>query len=210
MRGKFVLLASCLFIQTMFAQTKTISWYQQYDLSNFRTCKEFQSKFNPQAPNYRLLHAAIYFCTNEQRLKYNRKALQYAMPLEVAAYNHSKQMGLQSFFDHKNKKDNLRKNPDDRAKCAGIENPYIAENILFFSEWNVDQFSYLNIAERIILSWKSSPPHWKNILSTESVELGCGVFFIVDEENGGTFYATQNFQFFDPSVFNESRMKDKF
>jgi len=202
-------LASVAF-ESMFAQTTSLSWYQQYDISNFRQCKDFQTKFNPQAPNYRLLDAAIYFCTNEQRIKYKKKALKYAMPLEVAAYYHSQQMGKQSFFDHINKQDELRKNPEGRAKCAGIENPFVGENILTFSEWNVDQLTYLNIAERIIRSWKSSPPHWKNILDKECVELGCGVFFIPEEGNGGSFYATQNFQFFHPSVYNESQVKDKF
>ena len=210
MKRVFFLLASCFFMQLVFAQTSTLSWYQQYDYSNFRKCKEFQSKFNPKAPNYRLLDAAIYFCTNEQRFKYKKKALKYAMPLEVAAYYHSQQMGKQSFFDHINNLDELHKNPEGRAKCAGIENPFVGENILTFTEWNVDQLTYLNIAERIIRSWKSSPPHWKNILSKECVELGCGVFFIPEDENGGSFYATQNFQFFHPSVYNESQMKDKF
>jgi uncharacterized protein YkwD len=194
------LLLSLISFQFLLAQemvNKDI--YQSYDSRNFRSNKMFHKKFNPENPDYRLLNAAVFFCTNEQRLKYKRTELQHVENLENAAYLHSKQMGELSFFSHENGFDIKLKGPNERGKICGIENPYLAENIVYFSSTDPSNLTYLQLADKLLALWKSSKPHWKNILSNEALELGCGVF-IVSSGDEKTFYGTQNFQFFEKVI----------
>lgn len=170
--------------------------YHTYNTGNFRMNKELHQKFDPDNVDYRLLNAAVFFCTNEQRIKFKKKQLQHAQELENAAFLHSQKMGELSFFSHQNDFDENLKGPNERGKHCGIENPYVAENILYYSTTDATELTYLAIAEKMMAMWKSSKPHWKNILSDEGLQLGCGVYFVYEGESGA-FYGTQNFQFFE-------------
>jgi uncharacterized protein YkwD len=173
--------------------------YQSYRTSNFRTNQLFLKKIDPENVDYRLLNAAVFFCTNEQRLKYKRKELQHVVELENASYLHSKQMGELSFFSHENAFDEKLRVADDRGKICGIQNPKIAENIVYYSSNEPSKLTYLELADKLIAMWKSSKPHWENILSDSALELGCGVFFVSNGDEK-SFYGTQNFQFFDKVI----------
>jgi uncharacterized protein YkwD len=173
--------------------------YQSYSTSNFRTNNLFLKKIDPENVDYRLLNAAVFFCTNEQRLKYKRKELQHVVELENAAYLHSKQMGELSFFSHENAFDEKLRVADDRGKICGIQNPKMAENIVYFSSNEPSKLTYLELADKLIAMWKSSKLHWENILSNEAIELGCGVFVVISGDEK-SFYGTQNFQFFDKVI----------
>ena len=95
-------------------------------------------------------------------------------------------------FKHKTKK-KKRKEPEDRAKIAGVTNPFIAENI---AKTPVNsQETYLSLSNKIVTQWMNSPGHKSNILSKEALELGVGVF-IIKENEVNYIYATQNFQWF--------------
>jgi uncharacterized protein YkwD len=173
--------------------------YQSYRTSNFRTNKLFLKKIDPENVEYRLLNAAVFFCTNEQRLKYKRKELQHVVELEDASYLHSKQMGELNFFSHENTFDEKLRVADDRGKICGIQNPKIAENIVYYSSNETSKLTYLELADILIEMWKSSKPHWENILSNKALELGCGVFVVINGDEK-SFYGTQNFQFFDKVI----------
>jgi len=192
------LLAGLLTFQVLQAQDNEIKdIYQTYNARNFRTNKMLHKKVSLEHVDYDLLNAAVFFCTNEQRLKYKKHELNYVSALENAAFIHSKQMGDLSFFSHVNNMDQKLKGPTERGKQCGITNPFLAENIVSFYSSDIAQFSYIEIAEKLMSLWKSSKPHWKNILSGDALQLGCGVYY-VSEESGGTFYGTQNFQYFEP------------
>ncbi|MCH1401523.1 MAG: CAP domain-containing protein [Schleiferiaceae bacterium] len=105
--------------------------YSKWRYDTFRQHPRFHDKFSPTDPDYLLLNAAVFYLTNEQRVKYGVYPLPYHRGLETAAYNHSLKMATHNFFSHSNNLDNSRKSTSDRAMLAGISNPYLAENIAY-------------------------------------------------------------------------------
>lgn len=211
-----------------FSQT---GWrYENYTATtykNFRSNTLLQQSLAFDRIDYPLLHAAIFFVTNETRVQNQRRPLAFAIELERAAYHHSKYMAEQDFFSHENPYSNRRTTPAQRAKLAGIKNPYIAENIathfgikykpatpIYRRDTEQGTFSYvpdgplipphtyLSFAEAIVAQWMNSPPHRANLLSEEALQLGCGVYFYRDRNfyNMPTFKATQNFQLYHKIV----------
>lgn len=197
--------------------------YQTTTHGNFRNNKLFQQAIVFNQIDYPLLHAAIFFVTNEMRVKNKRAPVTFALALERAAYQHSKYMAEQNFFSHENPYSNRRNTAAQRAKLAGIENPFIAENIAthfgirykagtpvyrldptqgtFSYEPGgspIPHHTYLSFAEAIVAQWMDSPPHRANILSFDALQLGCGAYFYRDHSfyNMPTFKATQNFQLY--------------
>ena len=164
----------------------------------------FDQVFNAEKPDYLLLDAAIFFLTNEERMKHHVRIMEYHKNLEIAAYNHSVHMAKRNFFDHSNSMEPGRKSPSDRGLLAGIENPHLAENIAYYPLFN--RMSYLDIAEYAIDMWMNSPGHRSNILSDSGLQFGCGVYFSDDE---GYFYATQDFQWFENVVEAKQKPKDQ-
>jgi hypothetical protein len=69
------------------------SAYQNTTHKNFRQNPLFAQTFDFERIDYPLLHAAIFFVTNETRVKNQRQALAFAIELERAAYHHSKYNG---------------------------------------------------------------------------------------------------------------------
>lgn len=206
--------------------------YQKYAINNFRENVEFHQFIDFEQPDYALLNVAVFFCTNEQRAKKKLPALQHNYQLEASAWFHSQSMADRRFFNHLNTTEPRRRTPDDRARLAGIANPYIAENIAEMPALNYQQgtqvyildkqkglfsytnggdpippHTYLSFAEAVVAQWMDSPPHRKNILSKDALQLGCGVFLYRDRDfyNMPTFKATQNFQQFKPVIVGEAK-----
>ncbi len=176
------------------------SFYDSVNHNNFRNFTIFKQKINPSQPDYALINAALFFLTNEIRTKNDIKPLDYHAALEIAAYNHSKEMVEKKFFSHTNSKTKKRRNTGDRARLAGINNPFIAENIAYNFISNGD--TYLDIAEKLITQWMNSKGHRENILSENGLQLGCGVFI-----RNEYVYATQNFQWYYTII--EKQAEDK-
>ena len=177
--------------------------YQKYSASNFRNAPEFKQQTNPSQINYRVLHTAMHFMVNEARAKYGKPALPYNERLEVAAYFHSKRMAEQDFFSHKNPKSASRRSTSDRAKLAGIANPFIAENIVY--TYTSSNPSYLDIGDAMMESWMNSSGHKSNILSNKGQAVGCGAY-----SSGKYWYGTQVFQWYKPVRNSDSPPKDHF
>jgi uncharacterized protein YkwD len=186
----------------MFAQKWTPQEYQNWNQSNFRNCQLFHQKFNQHDPDYQLLNAALFYLTNDTRLKYRKPVLAYHAALEIAAYNHSYHMAESTFFSHENNIDARRRKTDDRGKLAGIVNPYIAENIVYFI--NSNSYSYLDIAIEALDIWMNSPGHRSNILAENGVQFGCGVYV-----KDNMVYGTQNFQWYEPIVMSAKQPVDQ-
>lgn len=206
--------------------------YQQYSVKGFRDNKSFLRAIDFVNPDYALINAAVFYVTNEQRVRKKLPPLEHNSHLELAAWHHSKSMADGRFFNHINASVKARRTPDDRAKLAGITNPYIAENIaempaieyvqgkeVFVIDKKAGTFSYTNggevipphtylsFAEAVVAQWMDSPPHRKNILSKEALQLGCGIYLYADRDfyNMPTFKATQNFQQFEPVKAGEAK-----
>lgn len=188
---------------TTIAQYWKAEDYSKWNQKNFRTCALFHAPIQDSPTDYALLDAAIFYLTNEERIKNGMEPLTYYPLLEVSAYGHSKAMAEQEFFSHENPNSSLRATPEKRATLAGISNPYIAENIAMYLFVN-DGSSYLEYAKEFVELWMESPGHRSNILSGSAISMGCGVFAKDDE-----IYATQNFQWFEP-IKESSKKKDKF
>jgi len=207
--------------------------YQTTTHKNFRSSKLFQQTIAFDQIDYPLLHAAIFFVTNEARVKNKRQPLTFALALERAAYHHSKRMVEQNFFSHENPFDKTRQTAQQRAQLAGIKNPMLAENIAthfgiqyqanapiylvdplkgtFSYEYGgplIPVHTYLSFAEAIVKQWMDSPGHRENILNRQALQLGCGAYFYYGEfHNMPKFEATQNFQLYHAIV--PARAKDQ-
>jgi uncharacterized protein YkwD len=212
-----IILACCL---SVIAQQKdNTGYYSRLSVNNFRMDESLNQPVDPWHPDYPRLNAAIFFATNEQRLKRNLHPLDHSAQLEESASRHSVDMYEKNFFGHINPSDKKKRTPNDRARLAGVLNPYLTENIAtafgLQYEQNRDvvirgpgKFSYpgkeellpprtyLSVADALIENWMNSEGHKKNILSDHALQLGCGTYMYLDTSFNlmPTFIATQNFQ----------------
>lgn len=226
---KFFITSILLVCSTLYAGWK----YQDYtvtDYSNYRSNPLFKQKIDPENIDYPLANAAIFFMTNEIRVKNGLPALEYSEELEIAAWNHSKLMVEKKFFSHNNSTDSSRGDPSARGKLSGITNPSMAENIaenfginyragspvfpknIERGEFSyssdgplIEQHTYLSLAESLLTQWMNSPGHRSNILSKSALQMGCGVYFYRDRGFYNIFKcrATQNFQWFNRIIPGE-------
>ena len=204
--------------------------YDKYNEKNFIKFENFENIIDVNNIDYPLLHAAVFYCTNIERVKRGLKPLKWNLNLEIAAYNHSKDMVEKKFFDHLSDK-----KIEKRYKLAGILNPIFAENIavdfaikykagkeIFIHEKNpsingefrfsyndneselLPFHSYLSFAKELVTSWMNSNGHKKNILLKNGLELGIGVYFKI-EDGWPKFYCTQNFQRYKISQITKSK-----
>lgn len=194
---------------------------ESLNLDNFRKYEAFNKVINKDSLDRSLLELAVFFATNEQRVKHKLPEVSYNDLLAKAARNHSEDMARLDFFNHENKFNKKRKEPTNRCAEVGIANPIIAENIAegFIIEYEanvkvlvpekgvfVDQKTdkilpnrtYLQLADNLVDRWMNSPGHRTNILSTDAKELGCGIalFYMTDFNEMPAVKATQNFQLF--------------
>lgn len=189
-------------------------YYSELNDDNFRDFKLFNKRLDPQKVDYPLIHAALFYVSNEARIEQGLNIVDHQPNLEVMAYNHSKAMAQDNFFDHYHPKNKKRKAPEDRAKLAGIKNPSIGENI---HATGGRQFgTYIELADHIVQSWIDSPPHRVTLYSPEALQLGCGIYFYdkkwqdykdIKKQGNGFWIATQNFQLFTKVKSGSSKDK---
>ncbi len=197
--------------------------YNSLNLSNFSKYEPFHQEIDINNFNAELLECAIFFLTNEIRVKNNLPELEFHPLLQKTAKIHSDQMAGLNFFSHTNPKSKKLREPEDRAKVAGVINPKIAENIIegFILEYNsgdkvispargvflnektregLQVRTYFSLAENLLDLWMHSKGHRANILAKNALELGCGVtFYTMDNFNSmPAVKATQIFQWFEP------------
>ncbi len=190
MKKTILFIVSILFFSNIFSQTSwKYEYYKTINHKNYKTYTMFNSKFDFSKPDIPLLNATLLFMTNEIRVEKKLLPLEYAQELEIMAYQHAKRMSDKNFFSHEDNTSKSRKTTSDRANLAGIENPYIAENIAYssFDEGK----SYYEIAKILIDMWMNSKGHRENILSEKALQGACGVFI-----NGDLIYGVQNYQWF--------------
>lgn len=220
-------LPGLLFMLLCLAGTLEAGWqyheYGSYSWKNYTSDARFQATIDFENIDYPLLHAAIFYRTNYERVRHGLKPLGFNFQLEISAYNHSKWMVERNFFEHTNPYSARRRTPSDRGRLAGISNPKVAENIanvfglkyqggksVYFrgagrfsyspSGELVPPHTYASFAVYVLEKWMNSPGHRRNILSPSGLQLGCGVWFYRDARFNRMprFMATQNFQWFYP------------
>jgi len=214
-KGLILLLLTIGINSSSFGQKKwKDSYYDQLTDETFRDFKLFKKSINLKKIDYKLLDAAVFFVSNEARIEFGLSELTFQPNLETLAWNHSVSMAKKNFFDHYNKKDKKRYDPQKRAKLAGISNPVISENISAVGGLTFG--SYIELADHLVQGWLDSPPHRKSLLSKDAVQLGCGTYFYdglwqknkaVYKQGNGFWLATQNFQLNEPVV--SKKAKDK-
>lgn len=164
-------------------------YYKEINHKNYMTYDMFAQEINLNNPDIPLINALLFFMTNEIREKNGLSPLEYSEELEIAAYCHAQLMVQENFFSHTDKSSSTRREPDDRAKLAGISNPYIAENIAY--TWFNTGSSYTEVSKLLIDMWMNSKGHRENILSKSALQGGSGVFI-----NNTEIYGVQDFQWF--------------
>lgn len=173
------------------------SFYKNISCKTFRKQNIFNKTIDVNNVDYPLLNAAVFFAANEQRIKYGKEPLEFAIQLEISAWVHSKNMQKYNFFSHTDSRKSSRRDPSKRGGLAGIENPKLAENIAY--NYIQSHNTYLDIADKFIISWMNSPGHKRNILSGKAFQMGCGLFVGRPWASNRSFikvYGTQNFQWF--------------
>jgi uncharacterized protein YkwD len=220
MKKKFLIIILTLLPQVLYSNWQ-VSEYENNSYKSFRTYPGFSQVIDEKSVDYPLLNAAVFYVTNEVRVKQGRKPLEYSPELEKAAWLHSKDMVEMNFFSHKNTFITQKSTPNKRGFLAGIKNPKIAENIATgfgivytagrpvynrgsgrFSYTPTGKIlpnhTYLSLAEALVRQWMKSPGHRRNILSKNGIQLGCGVYFYRDRRFNNMLKckATQNFQWF--------------
>ena len=179
----------------LFSQSNFHEWnntlYNVYDESKFQKLDIVNQLIDPNNIDYKLFNAAIFYCTNIQRVKYGKKPFIHSKALEKAAHSHSKDMVKHNFFSHKSPVEGKR-TLNERLSFVGINNSYSAENIFDNFEKNP---TYLSLASKLVDGWMKSSGHRRNILNEKFNYLGCGGYYYENLEWKDYFWikATQNF-----------------
>lgn len=123
--------------------------------------------------------------TNDERRKAGLNPVSASATLQIAARQHSQEMGAEKYFDHVSPHAEWRM-PWQRAYNAGYWGQQMGENIV--SLQNPAIKSAKDLAQQLVKLWMGSPPHRANILNADWTLLGVGAVKV-----GDTYYGTQLF-----------------
>lgn len=220
---KYVIVLSCLlFSSSAKGQSFSDLWYTELSIDSFFNTDAAKAAIDVEKPDIALLNAAVFFATNEARIKRKMEPLRYESVLEKAAEFHSDEMRNKRFFNHINKTDKENRSPEQRIANKGGAFDATGENILEMppyktgskGEYDVAKnddgtftfigmngkplkvLSYGDFARAAVKLWMKSPEHKANILNKTYTHLGCGVSIEEDPFNYKTLpmaLVTQNF-----------------
>ena len=179
----------------IFSQVRLHDWnssyYDKYNYSTFQSLDVIHQEIDKNNIDYELFNAAIFYCTNRQRVRHRKSPFIHSPALEKAAQGHSEDMFNYDFFSHTSKVRGKR-SMADRLKKVGINYSYAAENIAYSNEKTP---TYWSFALSIVDAWMGSKGHRKNILNNELHYLGCGAYLYqnLDSKNFFSVKSTQNF-----------------
>jgi len=195
MKSSLLIIVFFFVCLTGFSQSGPETWdatyYTSYTLSSFKELPAVHQKIADAKFNYRLMDAAIFFRTNEERIKYNLPEFYFSIALEKAALGHSVDMVQQNFFSHQSTMPG-KENISDRLHLVGVEFMACAENIY---DMNHEDPTYWSLAGKLVTGWMNSTGHRRNILNPIYKFLGCGAwpYSNPDWPNYKWFKSTQNF-----------------
>lgn len=195
-----------LFLAAVNLKAQQVDFYKQYDHTNFRDCPLFKTGFTQASFNTEAANACLFFAINEVRAKRRLDLLEHETALDNAAWNHSRKMAEQNFFEHYNPKEKSRRAPSDRAKLAGITNPSIAECILHTPVYDK---TYLELIDYMVKLWMNSPGHKAAIISKHGVSGGVGIYLqYMKKYDSVRAFATADFQWYKPVILSGNKTED--
>ncbi|UMZ72993.1 stalk domain-containing protein [Natranaerofaba carboxydovora] len=154
--------------------------------------------------DYDRLDRKVFEYTNDIREEYGLNRLGSHDLLDEAAKMHSEDMINDEFYSHENPYDGDKTRPGDRAEYVGIDNPYIAENVLDYPIAIHQEFTYDELAYNFVDGWYNSDGHRRNMLNDEAKILGVGSYggnvgAAANNFEGDTFVirSTQKFQVYE-------------
>jgi uncharacterized protein YkwD len=193
---KILLITIAIFsITLLHSQVRLNDWndtyYNNYNSQNFKNLSIVNKEIDPNNVDYRLLNAAIFYRTNEERVAYGRNEYMHSSKLEKSAFGHSKDMVDFNFYSHTSPLAG-KSSMSDRIKAVGITYSSCGENIFDFFLQNP---TYWELADGLVKGWMNSAGHKKNILNPAYNYLGCGAYHYVNPEWTEYFWvkSTQNF-----------------
>jgi len=178
-----------------FAQSNPEHWdakyYTGYTVETFKQLRAVHQKIAGSKFNHRLLDAALFFRTNEERIKNNLPQFNFSIALEKAALGHSIDMVQKNFYSHNSPVPGSQ-NMTDRLKRVGVDYRTCAENIYNFFD---EDPTYWSLASKLVEGWMNSSGHRSNILNPNLTYLGCGAWPYNNPEwpNYQWFKSTQSF-----------------
>lgn len=216
---KLIVLGFVLVSPILYAQQWSADMYDDYSYKSFKKFPPALQQIDPENIDYMLLNAAVYYATNEQRIKHGRKRFSYNASLEAAASGHSNDMNAKNFFSHSSKVKG-KYTMERRLALQGIKNTAMGENIAetfaivlkgnesyippsaagdvlrYYSNGKVIPYrTYIGFAQDVLKGWMNSPGHRSNILDRDFTRLGCGTCLRggKDFDEVPTVISTQNF-----------------
>ena len=133
------------------------------------------------------VECAIISKTNEERRARNFSSLRLSPELQVAARQHSHEMGEKNYFDHASPETAWRM-PWQRTYYAGYWGYQVGENLLAISLKD-DELQFPDtLAAKCVQMWMDSPAHRRDLLDAKWTFTGIGVTQV-----GTTLYCTQLF-----------------
>ena len=191
-------------------------YYLNNSLSNFLATKSLKNKISNESLDIDLLNAAIFYYTNQERIRMNLPDCEYHTVLQDSSIIHSVQMKTHDFISHENLFNPKYRTLDDRINSNKTENNQvfscIGENIADFpilktngnkfivkSFLNTNRYfsidgmkeihpySYEEFAIKVVNGWMNSHGHRENILNPQFKFLGCGAVLYEKKNNALSF-----------------------
>lgn len=204
MRPSFLILLLLFTIPSVFAQNWTFADYKRYDIHAFMKLAAINQPIDFKHMDRPLLHAAMFYATNQERIKNGLKPFKHLDRMEKVAAEHASDMVNYNFYSHVSRVKG-KSTIVDRFKLEGLNLMSIAENI---SSSNALQYqngrkvnpprsglftyasskrevivahTYLSYAKEVVRLWMESPSHRKSILNPHHEYLGCGAMVYAEK-----------------------------
>ncbi|MDR7129665.1 uncharacterized protein YkwD [Algoriphagus sp. 4150] len=195
---RFLSITLFLFTHTLPAQTWIPSDYNRFTPEQFFELAAVNQTINYKKIDRGLLQAAMFYATNEERIKYGLPPFEHSDQIEKVASDHANDMVNYNFYSHVSRVKG-KKTIGDRFANEGIKRMLIGENISssiglqyqtgrkiniphsggMYTYANdrrevILPHTYLSYAREVVQLWMGSPPHRKSILNPHFEQLGCG------------------------------------
>jgi uncharacterized protein YkwD len=192
--------------------------YQLHDHLSFFDLESIHLPIDEKKVDRPLLHAAMFYVTNEYRINHGLEPFSYHEKIESVAADHASDMVKLNFYSHISKVKG-KKTVRDRFNLEGLNPKTVAENIsttyalqyqmgrkVYPPKNGVFQYStgdrevliphtYITYAREAVRLWMESPGHRANILNPEFQFLSCGAMIFTEKSfyNMPYFKAVQCF-----------------
>lgn len=202
------------FPSVLWGQSWSEKDYDRYSIEQFFKLESIYQPIDFDQIDRPLLHAAIFYVTNEMRQKRRLPLFKHLPAAEKVARDHADDMVNYDFYSHYSKVPG-KKMLTDRMKIEGLDPICYAENIsssnglqyeygrkvnppspngtfTYVTRSNREEIvphTYISFARSVLILWMNSRGHKNNIISTCYQYLGCGAAYYGDD----TFYNMPNF-----------------